>query len=173
MRNIVLCGFMGCGKSTVGAALAELLDMRFIDMDAFIEEQSGMTVPEIFQKMGEPYFRTLETRCAETLSLQSGLVVSTGGGALLSPANAAFLKKSGVIVLIDVPLSLIECRLAGDTSRPLLNRADKSDEMRRLYGQRMSAYRAAADYCVQNEDDRPAEQMAQEIAGALRLTDGL
>lgn len=167
MKNIFLCGFMGCGKTTVGQSLASVLKMQFIDMDAFIEENESKSVSEIFEKHGEAYFRALETGAAEQLSKKGGLVVATGGGAVLSPKNAAFFKSGGYIVLIDVPLPIITLRLDGDGTRPLLKRRDKEAVMNKLYNERMPVYRAAADFTVQNSDNRPGDSVACDIAKLL------
>ena len=167
-KNIFLCGFMGCGKSTVGRALALQLGMEFIDMDTFIEEKSGESVQEIFKNYGEAHFRALEREAAQTLSGRGGCVVGTGGGAVLSPGSAAAMKRGGVIVLIDVPLSVIAQRLDGDTTRPLLQAPDKLAAMRALYEARMPLYRAVADLTVENPDDRPEALVAQDIALLLQ-----
>lgn len=169
MDNIVLCGFMGSGKSTVGAALAQLLNRDFVDMDALIVKETGLSVSEIFKQFGEPHFRTLETRCAGRLAERGGLVIAPGGGALLSPQNERVLKTGGIIVLLDVPLEIIRRRLAGDETRPLLDGANRGEKLAFLYKARMNAYRAAADVTVRNTDDRPAEAMAREIAAAIGL----
>lgn len=164
MKNIFLCGFMGCGKTTVGKSLASILKMKFIDMDVFIEENAGERISDIFKKHGEIFFRTLETEAAKKLSKMSGCVVATGGGAVMSPENTALFKSGGYIVLIDVPLEIIALRLSGDDTRPLLKRQDKEDVMSALYHKRMPVYRAAADFTVENNDNRPGASIASNIA---------
>lgn len=164
MKNIILCGFMGCGKSTVGKALAPLLNMKFIDMDKYIEGIAKQSVSDIFKNYGEKHFRELEAKAAKELSSKSGLIIATGGGAVLSAANVEAFKSGGIIVLIDVPLSVIAKRLDGDISRPLLRTPDKDDVMLDLYNKRMPQYRAAADFTVINEDDRPETTVAEDIA---------
>jgi shikimate kinase len=166
-KNIFLCGFMGCGKSTVGRALASQLGMDFIDMDAYIEETAKESVQEIFKNHGEARFRTLEHDAALALAALDGCVVGTGGGAVLSQDNVKAMKRGGLIVLIDVPLPIIARRLEGDTTRPLLQQPDKSAAMRALYEARMPVYRAAADITVENPDDRPEALVARDIALAL------
>lgn len=144
--NISLCGFMGCGKTTVGKRLALLLGARFVDMDAYIEASEKMKVTEIFNTKGEPAFRSLETKAAAELSSLDGLIVATGGGAVLNAENTRLLKKNGVIVYLDVPLATIKERLLSDTTRPLLNSPDKSAQMARLFAERAPVYSAAADF---------------------------
>lgn len=164
MKNIILCGFMGCGKSTVGRVLAPLLGMSFIDMDKHIEDEAGLNVSSIFKTHGEAYFRALEAKAAKNLSLVGGLVLATGGGAVLSPENVEVFKSSGFIVLIDVPLEVITARLENDATRPLLNSTSKADNMRSLYIKRMPIYSAVADIVVSNPDNRPEIIIAREIA---------
>lgn len=146
--NIVLCGFMGCGKSTVGKRIARISGLSFVDMDSYIEQQCGCTISELFASRGEPYFRDLEHEAAHTLSQQGGRVIATGGGALIFDRNVRVLKEKGKIVLLDTPLSLIRERLKNDTTRPLLCRPDKDRAMQELYEKRMPVYRAVADIAV-------------------------
>lgn len=159
--NIVLCGFMGCGKSTAGSILAKQLGRQFIDMDTYIEQQTGMTVSEIFAKKGESWFRKKEKEACQKLSRKSGLVLAAGGGALADPENAAVLRETGIIVLLDPPYEAIVQRLADDHSRPMLEKADRKAVMRRLYETRMPLYKAAADLTVSAADSTVA---AQQIA---------
>jgi shikimate kinase len=164
VNNIVLCGFMGCGKTTVGTALARKLGLTFIDMDEYITAKAGMSVSEIFSQFGETHFRALESQAAAELSQRSGLVISTGGGAVLNARNVACFKSGGLIVLLDVPLRVIKLRLDGDSSRPLLNRPDRDSAMSELFNKRVPHYIAAADITVQNSENIPAPAMAELIA---------
>lgn len=168
MKNIYLCGFMGCGKSTVGLELAPLLNMKFVDMDTYIESKACENIQEIFKNYGEAYFRNLEQKAAFELSHTGGLVVATGGGAVLSDTNAAAFKAGGLIILIDVPFEILTSRLKDDTTRPLLQKRDKNAAMRALYDTRMPLYRAVCDIAVTNLDDRPGLLMAHEIAAKLK-----
>ena len=162
--NVILCGFMGSGKSTVGGLLANQLNREFVDMDAFIEQETGMTVPQIFAEKGETYFRSKEAEACCTLSRQSGLVIAAGGGTLTSPENAAVLRETGIVVLLDPPYGTICQRLVGDHTRPLLEATDRSAVMERLYQTRMPLYRAAADFTVSTEDSiTAAQQLAQQL----------
>lgn len=167
--NVVLCGFMGCGKSTTGALLAKKLDRTFVDMDHYIEQQEGCTVRQIFAQKGETYFRACERRACETLSRRTGLVIAAGGGTLIDPQNAALLRETGVVALLDTPYALLEKRLAKDHTRPLLERPDREKTMRRLYETRMPLYRRAADLAIRAGDgDAPAQALAQQLADAAK-----
>ena len=146
--NIVLCGFMGCGKSTVGKRIARIAGLSFVDMDTYIEKQCGCTISELFSSHGEAYFRDLEHEAARALSREGNKVIATGGGALTFERNVRALKQNGKIVLLDTPLPLIRERLKNDTTRPLLCRPDKDKAMQELHEQRMPVYRAAADIAV-------------------------
>lgn len=165
--NIVLCGFMGCGKSTVGKKLARRLELPFIDMDAYIERQAGMTVSQLFDRYGEAHFRDLEHQCCVELSKQGGNVVATGGGALTFPRNQEALKQNGTIVLLDPPFPIIKRRLSGDTTRPLLNQPNREKAMDQLYRKRLPVYRAAADLVVPAKGSPGA--VCREIMEALGL----
>lgn len=164
--NIVLSGFMGSGKSTVGRVLAEKAGRSFVDLDRFIESKEGITVSEIFTRHGEPYFRELEAQAVKQLSLKSGLVLAAGGGTLLSGENARVCRTSGVIVFLDASLETIRRRLKNDISRPLLSQPDRDEAMERLYRERLEAYRTAADFTVKADGDA-SEVTAQSILDAL------
>ena len=104
MRPIFLCGFMGCGKSTVGKILAKKMGCQCVDLDKYIEGTAGMSIPEIFDKYGEEHFRKLETEALAAFA-DIGGVVATGGGALLSEQNGEVAKKSGMVVFIAMNAS--------------------------------------------------------------------
>lgn len=165
MDNIVLCGFMGCGKTTVGRQLAEQTGRRFVDMDDFIEQQAGMPVTEIFARFGEEDFRKREREACANLAARSGLVIAAGGGALTFPQNVKTLARTGCIVLIQVSPQTVLQRLEGDTTRPLLAREDKQQAVYDLFAARLPLYRRAADLEVDGEDTPP--QVAAAIAQAV------
>lgn len=152
MNNIILCGFMGCGKSTIGRSAARKSGRRFVDMDTYIEQKASMTVSEIFASQGESAFRELEHQACVELSEMHNLIIASGGGALISERNVNAFKGRDVIVLLDVPLGEIRFRLRNDTKRPLLQRPDKDEVMKELYEKRLPLYRAAADYVVKGND---------------------
>lgn len=148
MDNIVLCGFMGCGKSTVGKNLARKTGRKFLDMDSYIETKAGMTVSEIFDKYGEDGFRDMEHQACIELSDTADLVIASGGGAFTFKRNAEVFKGKDTIVLLDVPLDVIKNRLKNDKTRPLLQKPDKDRVMQELYDKRLPLYKAAADVVV-------------------------
>lgn len=152
MNNIVLCGFMGCGKSTVGKNLARKTGRKFVDMDTYIEEKAGMTVSEIFEKHGENGFRDMEHEACRELSEMSGLIIASGGGAFTFKRNSDVFKSKDTIVLIDVELETIKYRLRNDKTRPLLQKPDKDRVMQELYKKRLPLYKNAADITVKGKN---------------------
>ena len=146
MNNVILCGFMGCGKSTVGCNIARKTGRRFIDMDRYIEQKAGMRVSEIFAAQ-----RELEHEACRELADMRGVIIASGGGALTFERNVAVFRGKDKIVLLDVPLRVIKNRLRNDTKRPLLQRPDKDEAMARLYKARLPQYRAAADVTIKGE----------------------
>lgn len=169
MRNIILCGFMGCGKSTVGRELASLTHRLFVDMDEEIVSEAGMTIPALFEQYGEAEFRRRERDVCAQLAQRQGLVIAAGGGALTFEDNVKVLSQSGDVVLLDVPLEVILRRLRGDTGRPLLAGPDREQAARELYDRRLPLYRAAAAHIV--DADVPADTVARRIAEKLALMD--
>ena len=148
MKNIVLIGMPGSGKSTLGRSLAEMLGRDFIDADPEIEKDAGKTIPELFA-VSEEFFRNQETRTTKRLSALQGKVLAMGGGVVLRQENIASLKENGLIIFLDrSPADII-----GDVdtqTRPLL--AAGRQRIYDLYAQREELYRTAADVIVQNKD---------------------
>jgi shikimate kinase len=162
MNNITLCGFMGCGKSTVGKSLAAKLGTEFIDMDKYIENAADMLIIDIFETLGEPTFRKFESETAIALSKKENIIIAAGGGAVLKEENVKAFKNGGKLVLIDVPLSIIKERLSGDKTRPLLIRANKDKRMLQLFVTRLPIYSNAADIIIDAGNKTP-EAIADEI----------
>lgn len=160
-NNIVLCGFMGSGKSTVGKILAQKLNFTFKDSDECIEQRENMSVSEIFKTYGEEYFRKTESLVIKELSLQNGLVIATGGGAVLNSDNAAALRQRGTVIFLDVTPETVLERLKNDASRPLLQRKDKAEAITELLIARKPVYQAAAHYAV--NANRDALKTVEEI----------
>lgn len=165
-KNIVLCGFMGSGKSTIGNLLSKKMGMAFIDLDIYIEKKEKKSVSQIFEDSGEEYFRQLEREAVKELAYKKSVVLATGGGTLTFQQNVDTLRNAdNKIVLLDLPVEVVEQRLKGDTKRPLLNRPDKQKVMRELYEKRLPLYRSAADIVV-NAANSPL-QVCMEIMSKL------
>lgn len=138
MSSVYLCGFMGCGKSHIGRQLAVASGKSFADLDRVIVEREGMTIPEIFDKLGEPHFRELEARYIRELN--GGYVVATGGGALINDDTARFARESGLSVYINVAFETCYARIKGDKNRPLVVK-NTPEQLRELYDTRAEIYR--------------------------------
>ena len=153
-RSIVLCGMPGCGKTTVGKAVAEKLGRPFVDLDEEIVCTDGREIPEIFRQDGEAAFRDLETRVTARFAQENGLVIATGGGCVLRQENVTRLKHNGLLVFIDRPLS----QLLPTADRPTANSAEK---IARLYETRLPIYCKAADVTV------PSDGVAEHVTDAV------
>lgn len=166
-KALVLIGFMGCGKSTIGKKIGENWGYRFLDMDELIERKENMSVSEIFSSKGEAYFRKLETEAISgSFCDLNGCVISTGGGLPMRKENHEPLKNCGrVIYLKTAPETIME-RLKGDTTRPLLQRPDKEAAIRSLMAEREPVYSSLADITVFT-DGKKLEQIMEEIRLAL------
>jgi shikimate kinase len=143
-RNIVLTGFMGTGKTTVGREVAARLGRSFVDLDDLIEQQAGKPVTEIFARDGEEAFRALEAAACRKVSAPAGLVVATGGGAVLSAANREALAAGGTLICLKAGPEILLARLASADDRPLLRAPDRLERMRTLLAEREAAYSAVA-----------------------------
>jgi shikimate kinase len=146
-KNIVLTGFMGAGKSTVGRKLAKVLSMDLVDTDDMIESRSGMSIPEIFTKYGEDYFRALEEEVVAEASKLHGHVIVTGGGVVLREINMRNLKKNGVVIYLHAEPDIIYTRIKNQTHRPLLQVEDPLGKIRELLEYRAPFY-ANNDYTI-------------------------
>ena len=133
-ENIVITGFMGTGKSTVGELVADKLGRQFVDMDLVIEDRFGLPIPEIFERHGESLFRTVERGLAQELSTQSGLVIATGGGALVPEGMRDLMGRTGKLICLNAGKAEISARLTETDNRPL------AANWQALFEQRQSAY---------------------------------
>ncbi len=138
---------MGTGKSTVGRAIAARLRRRFVDTDNLIEEKTGMTIAALFAERGEPHFRALEQEVIAQVCAEEGLVIATGGGALLNETNLKNLQASGLLVCLTAIPEVIFSRVQGNTDRPLLQGEDPLSKIRTLLAARADAY-AKADQII-------------------------
>lgn len=169
MKNIVLVGFMGTGKTSTGKVLAQRLGKAFIDMDSRIEEEQGMTIPKIFETEGEAHFRRLEKELVRKLSERANAVISTGGGTIKDPENVALLKESGIIVCLTASPEVILERTERKGERPVLDGADQGDRLaaiEKLLAERAGFYRQA-DYFVDTGDLSPL-QVAERVVHTLK-----
>lgn len=141
---------MGAGKTTVGRQLAKRLGRRFVDADHEIVARTGVSIPTIFEIEGESGFRRREAQVIAELAAETGLVVATGGGAVLDPDNRIALSNSGLVVYLCVPPRLLHERTRHDHNRPLLKVADPLARLQELYDQRDPLYRAVADIVVES-----------------------
>ena len=158
--NIVLTGFMGTGKSTIGKLLAEELKKDFIDTDLFIERRYGKSIPQIFEEEGEERFRELEVNVIKEIAKRKNAVISCGGGVVLNPVNVERLRKKGRIVLLTASLEDIMKRISEDRKRPLL-RKYKIETLLKL---REPIYFSVADFIV-NTTDVSVEETVNIIKG--------
>lgn len=165
-RNLVLVGFMGSGKTVVGRILATRLRRGFLDMDARIAECAGKTIAAIFQEDGEAEFRRREREVVREIAARPGWVVAAGGGVVLDPANMNDLCRTGAVVCLSAPVSVLIERLRGDRTRPLLQ-GDPEQRIRDLLAQRRPLY-DAVPFQVNTAGLSP-EAVAEEV---IRLTCG-
>ena len=170
MSNVVLTGFMGMGKTTVGRTVARWLNRLFVDMDAEIEARAGKSIPRIFAENGERAFRRMEAALCEELSTRKGLVIATGGGSLVDPINRARMMNSGIVVCLNCDVNEVLRRVGDDNNRPLLNVPDPRAEIERLLAVRREAY-AAIPWQVDTTGLSVEEVAARviEIAGVVTL----
>ena len=165
--NLVLCGMMGAGKTTIGIKIAEITGRRWYDTDGVIVDKHGK-ISDIFEYYGEAHFRKLETEVIKELAAMDNLVISTGGGLVLKSENNALLKQNGKIVFLRASLETLACRLHVDGTRPLLQTSTESirDRLSRLMKERMPVYEHVADYVV-DVDGKTPEQIAREIVDVV------
>ena len=139
-KNIIITGFMGTGKSVVAKELARKLKMEYIDMDQVIEKQQGLTIPDIFTKYGEKYFREQENKLVKELSKKENIVIATGGGTLLSSDNTRILRQKGNIICLYADSQIIYNRVKRRNNRPLLNGENILDKINHLLKERKKIY---------------------------------
>lgn len=143
MKNIILIGFMGTGKTSLGRRLARRLGREFVDTDAEIENVTGKTVAQIFAKDGATRFRSEEALLVKKLAGREGLVISTGGGLVLNPENVRLLREKGVFIALTAAPEVIYRRVKNKKNRPLLLRGNLEERIRTLLREREGAYNMA------------------------------
>ncbi len=141
-RNIILMGFMGTGKTTIGKKLAARLGLTFIDMDHRIEERAGKPISRIFAEDGEPQFRRMERELVQELCAREGLVVGCGGGVVLDPDNVTDYARTGLVVCLTATAEIIHERTARARHRPLLEEKDRFQRIVDLLEKRRALYAA-------------------------------
>ena len=158
--RVFLVGFMCSGKSTVGKLLAEELGWKFVDVDEEIVRREGLTIPEIFEKKGEDYFRELEFRLLEELAGEEGVVISTGGGLGANPRAMEFMKDRGLVVWLRVSYEEFLRRCGSDPNRPLLRRGE--EELRKLMKEREEVYSLAELWIEESSSPKDAVRSIEE-----------
>ncbi|WP_413933884.1 shikimate kinase [Nitrospira sp. BLG_1] len=165
--NVVLIGYRGTGKSTVGKVVAVRLGCELLSTDTEIVKLAGQTIPQIVEQYGWEYFRDLETKMCQGLAGKDGLVLDTGGGAILRPQNVDMLKRTGKLFWLTASVETIAKRIGSDTQRPSLT-GTKSfiDEIQDVLRERAPKYQAAADHVIETEG-KSVSQVADEILARL------
>ena len=165
--NLILCGMMGAGKTTIGIQIAKLTGRRWYDTDGMIVDRHGK-ISDIFEYYGEAHFRRLETEIVKELARQDDLVISTGGGLVLKSENNAVLQENGKIVFLRASFHTLAERLNVDGTRPLLQSSTESirDRLEKLLKERTPVYEQVSDYIVDVDGKTPGK-IAEEI---IRIT---
>ena len=148
-RNLVLIGFMGSGKSSVVRELARRWGYRFTDTDALIRHKYDLSIPDIFAKHGEAFFREAEYQALVRLQGTNSTVIATGGGIVIQPRNLPLLRTLGPVVWLSADQTTIIDRVGQSTHRPMLNQADPEESVTRLLAERAPLYRKAADLRIE------------------------
>ena len=165
-KNLFLIGPMGAGKSAVGRQLARLLHLAFVDSDDEIEIRTGVDIPFIFEKEGEEGFRKRETKAIDDLTQKDGIVLATGGGAVVDPQNRNFLGARGFVVYLYTTVDQQLARTRKGRERPLLENGDRRKILEDLMVDRDDLYREIADLIVET-DGRKVKAVAAEILERL------
>jgi len=168
--GVVLVGFMGSGKSSVGRELARRFGAPFVDVDERIESAAGSPIRELFTREGEQAFREREKAALREVLSVKGCVIATGGGAFADEGNRVLLRSYAPVVYLEAAVETLLERLAGDLGRPLLRDEDREEVVRELLSRRVPGYRTA-DVTVRT-DGRTVEEVAGQVAGWIDRTEG-
>ena len=164
--NLILCGMMGAGKTSVGVRIAEKTGRRWYDTDQMIVDRYG-NISDIFEYYGEEYFRKLESEIVKELAEKDHLIISTGGGLVLKPENSELLKKNGQIFFLRASFETLLKRVRADETRPLLKNTGKTAEtLGKLLSERTPVYEHVADHII-DTDGKSVEEVADEIVAIL------
>ncbi len=166
--NIVLIGFMGSGKSSIGRLVAQKLGFQFVDTDTLVVERSGLEIAAIFARDGEEHFRELETAVLESLAPWNRSVMATGGGIILREQNRTLLRELGFVVWLAASENVIFERVSRNTRRPLLQTENPRETVAKLFGARRALYEEAAQFTLDTSALSHAEAAEAVIAEARR-----
>ena len=161
MKNLVLIGFMGSGKTSVAARISRLTGRKAVDTDALVEIRTGKKIKDIFASKGEDYFRKLESAAAKKAAAMKNSVIATGGGIIKKPENIRALKKTGTVIFLKNSFAVSARRLKGKTDRPLF-KSGNLKQARELYKSRLPVYMKCADIII-NTDKKTVNEAADLI----------
>jgi len=162
-NNVILIGFMGAGKTTVGRRLSYRLKKTFLDLDRYIENEEGRSIKQIFKEEGEVFFRNLETESLKKIMNEStSHVISTGGGLPLREENRKLLKKMGTIVYLRVKAETVLSRIKHDVNRPLLQVENPEEKIIQLLKERDPIYLSVADIII-DVDNKKFQSILKEL----------
>jgi shikimate kinase len=167
-RNLVLVGFMGSGKSSVGREIARRWGFRFLDTDTMIRQKYGKSIPDIFASFGEPVFRDEENKALQDLQNSHRAVIATGGGIILQPRNHPLLRSLGVVLWLQASEQVIWERVSRNQNRPLLRTKDPRTTINNLMSTRYPLYRSVADINVETSG-LTHQEVADRAVASLRV----
>jgi len=166
LKTVVMVGMMGAGKTAVGRALAQRLGVPFLDSDIEIETAANRTVPEIFERDGEKFFRVKETQIIERLLIEKKCILSTGGGAFMSEKNRNNISAEGISVWLNADIEVLWSRVKSKDTRPMLRTEDPKATLKTLYDQRVPIY-SLADLTVESAPGYSIEDMVDQVIDVL------
>lgn len=168
IKNIVLIGFMGSGKSMVSNRLADLLKKEVISSDGLVEQREGRSIIDIFQSQGEDYFRAVESQIIHEISQKTGVIIDSGGGVILNAENFTALKKNGIIFYLSASPEFLLKQIQLNQDRPLMQVDDPLSKIKEMLVQRKSLYEQA-DFTVISEG-HSVQEIAEEIITIYKRT---